>query len=235
MNIKKVEAGDGLYWLAEGWRLFKLNPGMWIALILIYFVIAVVLSFIPVLGGLVLALITPALTTGLVYAARELDQGRDLAVDHLFVGLKDPQKRTPMLTLGAIYIGVAIVMAVVIFLLGGGTAMMGAMMGGGEAAAGAALAGGATVMVLIAILIGILIAMAFVYAGPLVMFQNVPPVESLKGSFSACVQNIVPLIVFGIVLAILGLIASLPFLLGWLVLGPVACGAIYASYKAILE
>jgi hypothetical protein len=41
--------------------------------------------------------------------------------------------------------------------------------------------------------------------------------------------------VFAIICAILSVVATLPFLLGWLVLGPVLCGAVYASYKAILE
>ncbi|MGQ0656515.1 MAG: BPSS1780 family membrane protein [Chromatiales bacterium] len=236
MNIKKVEADAGLSWLGEGWRLFKLNPGMWIALILIYFVVIVVLSFIPFIGALILALITPALATGLVHAARELDQGRDLAIEQLFAGLTDAQKRVPLLTLGAIYIGVAIVMVLIIFLLGGGAMMGGMMMGGAEPAAGAAAAaGGAGLIAIIAILIGIMIAMAFVYAGPLVMFQGVAPVDSIKASFNACAQNIVAFIVFGVILAVLAVIASLPLLLGWLVLGPVATGAIYASYKAILE
>jgi len=234
MNIKKVNADAALGWLGEGWRLFKLNPGMWIALILVYLVIIVVLSFIPFLGALILALVTPALSTGLVHAARELDQGRDLAIEQLFAGLKEPKQRTPLLTLGAIYIGAGIVMLLVMFLLGGG-ALIGGMIAGGEAAAGVAAAGGASLMIVIALMLAVLIAMAFVYAGPLVMFKSMPPVDSIKSSFNACVQNIVPLIVFGVILVVLSFIASIPFLLGWLVLGPVAVGAIYASYKAILE
>jgi uncharacterized membrane protein len=90
-------------------------------------------------------------------------------------------------------------------------------------------------IVVISILFGLLVGMAFVYAGPLVMFQNVAPIEALKGSFNACLQNIIPFIVFAIICAILSVVATLPFLLGWLVLGPVLCGAVYASYKAILE
>ncbi len=234
MNTKKVNADAGLGWLGEGWRLFKLNPGMWIALILIYLVIIVVLSFIPLLGALILALITPALSTGLVHAARELDQGRDLAIEQLFAGLKEAKQRTPLLTLGAIYIGAGIVALLVMFLLGGG-ALMGGILAGGDAGPGAAAVGGAGLIIVVALVLAILIAMAFVYAGPLVMFRNMPPVDSLKASFSACTQNIVPLIVFGVILAVLSFVASIPFLLGWLVLGPVAVGAIYASYKAILE
>ena len=48
MNIKKVEAGEGVNWFAEGWRLFKLNPSAWLLILIVYFVVAVILSLVPV-------------------------------------------------------------------------------------------------------------------------------------------------------------------------------------------
>ena len=136
MNIKKVEADGGLAWLAEGWRLFKLNPGMWIALVIVYLVIVFVLAIIPIIGALALMLITPALVSGLIYGARELDQGRDIEIGHLFVALNDPQKRVPMLTLGALYLGVMVLFAIVMFMFGGAAIMTPAMLSHGGAAAG---------------------------------------------------------------------------------------------------
>jgi uncharacterized membrane protein len=55
----------------------------------------------------------------------------------------------------------------------------------------------------------------------------------MKESFSGCLRNIVPFLVYGVVMMVFGAIASIPMLLGWLVLGPVLCGSYYASYKDI--
>jgi hypothetical protein len=43
----------------------------------------------------------------------------------------------------------------------------------------------------------------------------------------------VPFLIYGIVLFVLAMIASIPFGLGWLVLGPVVFGSVYAAYRDI--
>lgn len=234
MNINTVEAGSAIEWYGEGWRLFMKSPGMWIVLGLIYFVISIVLNFIPVVGTLALSLITPALLTGMVYAAHETDQGREPAVEHLFVGLQNPEKRGPMLTLGAIYLGLLIVGFLVVMVLGSGSAIMGGLMGG-DFGLGAGAIGGMGMAAILGLILAFLIAMAFIYAGPLVLFHDLGPIPAIQASFNACLQNIVAIIVFDLVTTILAFFASLPFMLGWLLLLPMIFGAIYASYKAILE
>jgi len=230
MNIRTVGAEEGVKWLSEGWRLFLRNPGMWIALMIILLLLSVAAHYIPLIGTLALSLISPALGAGLYYGARQLDEGRDLALEHLFIGLTDPQKRNPFLLLGALYLGAAIMVAIAMMIFGGG-AIMGAMMGG--RAAGAAFTGVGLIAVLVGLTLAALVAMAFLYASPLVMFDNVPPIEALKASFDACMKNIASMLVFGLIAMVLTILAVIPAGLGLLVLGPVMVGAIYASYKSI--
>jgi uncharacterized membrane protein len=229
MNIKTVEAGEGARWLSEGWRLFLRNPGMWVALMIILLLVSVAAHFIPLIGPLAFSLILPALGAGLYYGARQLDEGQDLTLDHLFIGLTDPNKRNPLLLLGALYIGAIIVMVIVMMIFGG-SAIMGAMMGG---QGGAAFTGIGLIALLVGLCLAALIAMGFLYASPLVMFDNIPPVEALKASFDACLKNIASMLVFSLIAMVLTVIAIIPFGLGLLVLGPVMVGAIYASYKSI--
>jgi uncharacterized membrane protein len=75
--------------------------------------------------------------------------------------------------------------------------------------------------------------MAVWFAPALVLFHDKGAVDAMKESFSGCLRNIVPFLVYGVVLLVLGLIASIPLGLGWLVLGPVLCTSFYASYKDI--
>ena len=58
-------------------------------------------------------------------------------------------------------------------------------------------------------------------------------IESMKQSFSGCLKNIVPFLVYGVVFLVLGVLASLPIFLGWLVLGPMLSASVYTSYKDI--
>ena len=55
---RNVDAGRGIEWLKQGWQLFTKNPGMWIAIAVILLVIFIVLSFIPVVGGLAAQFLT---------------------------------------------------------------------------------------------------------------------------------------------------------------------------------
>ena len=48
-------------------------------------------------------------------------------------------------------------------------------------------------------------------------------------SFRASLSNLVPMLVLGVVLFIASIFASIPLMLGWLVLFPVSVGAVYAS------
>ena len=57
----------------------------------------------------------------------------------------------------------------------------------------------------------------------------------MKLSFVGCIRNILPFLLYGVVWIGLAIVATIPFLLGWLVLGPVTVASIYASYCDIFE
>jgi uncharacterized membrane protein len=75
--------------------------------------------------------------------------------------------------------------------------------------------------------------MAVWFAPPLVVFHDLGAGEAMKSSFVACLRNVVPFLVYGVILLLLSMLASLPFGLGWLVLGPVLAGSLYTSYRDI--
>lgn len=234
MSARRVETGRGWGWLVEGWRLFTKSPGLWIGMMLIYFAINLGLSFVPFLGFLASTLITPALMGGMIYGAAALGQGRDLEVSHLFRAFQDRQRLGPMLTLGAILLAAYVVAGLLIGLfVAGGMSMGGPMMGphGGPAMHGMPDFGPFALSIVVLIVLAI-VAMLF-YSVPLVMLQGVAPFQAVGDSISACLLNILPLLVFVLIYAVLGFIAALPFGLGFLVLGPVSFGAVYASYRDV--
>jgi uncharacterized membrane protein len=65
------------------------------------------------------------------------------------------------------------------------------------------------------------------------MLRNDEPLASMKTSFVACLANIWPMLVYSLVGLVLAIVATIPFGLGWLVLGPVFAASVYASFKDI--
>ena len=60
-----------------------------------------------------------------------------------------------------------------------------------------------------------------------------PSAEAMKNSFVACLKNVVPFLLYSVILLLLSFVASIPFGLGWLVLGPVIAASLYTSYRDI--
>ncbi|NJN47588.1 MAG: hypothetical protein HC808_15160 [Candidatus Competibacteraceae bacterium] len=235
MTVVKVDAGQGWSWIKDGWRLFIKAPGMWIVMLLIYLGINIVLSFIPLVGALATTLIAPALVGGMLYGAASLDRGEDLAIPHLFQAFQNQGRLGPMLTLGALLLGCYIVMGlIVVAVIFGGAIGSGVLSGNlsEEQLMGLALGSG-LIFALILLVLSFFIAMALFYAIPLVMLGGQSPWAAIQSSFSACLTNFLPLLVFGLIYLGLAFLALIPLGLGFLVLVPVTFAAIYASYQEV--
>lgn len=230
MQATRVEAMSGWNWFTEGWRAFSNSPGMWVVLVLIWFILMVVLSVIPLIGGLALALVSPGLVGGMLYAARESLDGREVQVEHLFTGLRDPATRNRLLLLGAITLGFSVLMAVVAAVfIGGSMTMLDPMQAGQAPQIGL----GGLLGFLFVLAFSLLLGMALFFAVPLVMFTDSRPMDALKASFSASIANIPALLVFGLVYLVLAFVAAIPMMLGYLVLLPVTLAAAYQAFVDI--
>jgi hypothetical protein len=216
MEAKSVEPNAVQSWVVRGWQLFVKNPGMWIFLTFIGLVVGVMLVLFPLrpLGWLALAVIIPALFSGLLYGAAELDNGRSLNVEDLFRGLTDPVKRIPLLKLGVVTVVAAIPGLIGLWMFKGGVFLT--------------LIGS-----LIVAALSVAVAVALIYACPLVMFAGMDPVEAVKNSIDTCRKNIGPMAIFfgGMFLLVVVMAAILPLWPGFLVLLPVTVCTVYASYK----
>lgn len=234
MRAQGVDFGKGLTWYGDGWEIFKRNPGMWIVFMILMFVIATVLSLVPLLGPLLLALVFPGLIGGLLYAARELWEQRVMDINHLFIAFREPGTRDAVLVLGAVALGANILlMLITLVLIGSSMGVAGMMNQGSHDVLAAGFSLGMLLALLLMSLLGLLLSMAFLYAVPLVMFAGTKPVDAMKSSFAACLANILPLSLFGIIYIVLTMIAIIPFGLGLLILLPVTFGAMYASYRDV--
>jgi uncharacterized membrane protein len=229
MGGRAVGAGQGWTWIADGFDLFKKAPGMWIALVIVLFVILVVLAFIPLLGAVATFLLMPLFVGGLILGCRALQGGGALELGHLFAGFKTHTGN--LIVLGALAIGGWIIVMLPVIAIVGAGALFGAMRGD---AAGVAAIGGSFVLAgLVAMALSIPIYMALWFAPALVVLRGLAPVAAVKESFLGCLKNIVPFLIYGIVMLVLSIFATIPLGLGWLVLGPVAIASVYVAYRDI--
>jgi len=65
------------------------------------------------------------------------------------------------------------------------------------------------------------------------VFHEVGAVAAMQASFFGCLRNMLPFLLYGIVLFIASIVAFIPFGLGWLVLAPVTAASIYTGYRDI--
>jgi uncharacterized membrane protein len=233
-----VAAGHGLDWWASAWRLFTGAPGAWLAITIIYIAILFALSVIPLLGQFAVSLLHPVLAGGIVLGCREQDRGGTLKVVHLFAGFGD--KLGPLVILSLLYFAGWLVIAFVavglVFTVIGGGALA-AIASGDSMQAGYVLlqtmSMGALVVLLVCALLIVPLLMAFWFAPPLIVLRNDEPVAAMATSFRACLRNMLPFLVYGIIGVAFVVIACIPLFLGLLVLIPVAAATVYTSYKDV--
>jgi len=228
-NGRGVPMGNGWAWLAAAWSLFRRAAGTWIGMLLAFVVIAIVLNVVPYVGPIVLTVLWPVFIAGLMIASRTGEENREPQFSQLFAGFQ--QRFGPLVLLGvvSVVISLAIVFAVValtgvqIFAVGASTnpeAVLAAMLT-------VALAG-----LLIAALM-LPLVMATWFAPALIAFHDMGVAESMKASFVACLKNVLPFLLYGVIALVAGAIASAPIFLGWLVLGPVLFISVYTGYRDI--
>ena len=242
MEARVVAAGRGWRWLAEGYGLFRKNPVMWLALTMLLAALWAVSFIIPVLGPLLFNLLSPALFAGLMLGCRALENGEPLEIAHLFAGFK--RQAAPLVTVGGVYlVGTVVVVGIVLLVAGGSN--IPAVLSKQEADVEALRAAARSMAFAFAVgaVVYLPLLMLIWFAPMLVVFRELPPVAAMKLSFTACVANTAPFLVYGVAILLAWFVLSLPAALGAigsvLVIAlfvasiPVLICSVYASYQDI--
>ncbi|HMZ01261.1 MAG TPA: BPSS1780 family membrane protein [Rhodocyclaceae bacterium] len=228
---RHVSPADSLSWLGAGWRNFTHDPGVWIAISLIFFVMLVALLTIPLLGMMIVVIGFPVLVAGMVLGCDAQAKGQPLRVEHLFSGLK---VHGPHLALVGMFYLLGTFIAGFLPVLIAGALLTGFFMGDLSGYSGLAVVLGSAAFgtAIIATVMTLLIT-ALWFATPLVVLKDTPPLDAMKMSLSACFGNLGAFTVLGVLIYVLSFLALLPLGLGMIVLVPVLAGTLYASYRDV--
>jgi len=234
-----VGVGHGAQWWTDGWRIFTASPWLWIGMTLFFVACMFVLAIVPIVGGVASTLLYPVLSSGLLVGARDLYRRQPLTFGHLFSCFD--RRLGPLIVVGLIYLVawfvvwlIAAGICVMIFGLSALSALLSLDTSGVPTFATLLTLGMAVLVALLVVLVlGTPLLMAYWFAPPLVALRGDAPVDAMKASFHATLRNVPPMFVYGLMFIVFAILATIPFGLGWLVLAPVFAGSVYASYRDI--
>jgi len=232
MEIHQVNAKQGLQWILSGFYLFRKTPMVWILVCFTLILIAMSMSFVPLLGKFIFTLVSPVFLAGIMIGCKHMEQGKPLEITHLFIAFKT--NAAPLITIGGIYLVGQILIIGFVMLIGGSA--MTDMLLYGKRVDESELMGVMSSMLtssLIALTLSVPLMMASWFSPLLVVFDNIPPIVAMQRSFFACLKNFIPFQVYGVTLIVLTILSVMPYGAGLIILIPTLFASIYVSYKDI--
>lgn len=222
---RAVGAGRGAAWMFEGFGYFKASPVQWILTCIVGFILMIVLNVIPVVN-LVAGLLMFVWSGGIVLGCKAQYDGDPFTLKYLFAGFKN--RTASLVGLGALALGITLV----VMALALGSLFL-PMITGNMEALGDVNPLTMLLGLLIALAVMLPLYMALWFAPCLIVLGNYGIVDALKASFMAGLKNILGFFIYGLVMMVLFILASIPVGLGLLVVMPMFFASIFVSFKEI--
>lgn len=236
LTISRHDAASGLYWIKEGWRVFKQAPIPWMGMTALVFMVVIGINMIPGIGQFAIELLSPFLVAGYFSASRAALAGEPVTFIHLGAGVQSG--RVSLLRIGVAYLAGSLLVFALIDLITGNDLRELLRQAQDPAALSPEEMNQIVKAALPAMLLGtVLLApllMATWFAPGLALFDGFPAGRALWWSLWACWVNWRPLLYYSLVLGALGMLALIiPFGLGLLVFLPLTLISTYAGYRMI--
>lgn len=250
MRAQNLPAAAGWQWVTGGFAIYRRNPLMFSMLVVTYWFIVVFLNVFPVVGALAASMVIPALSVGLMTAARGIERGQAVQLPMLFAGFRD-NLRT-LLLLGALYLLATLAVLGLSTLADGGD-LLRYMLADSRAERALVEDADFTLSALLAAILMVPVLMAWWFAPVLAAWHRQPLGKSLFFSFVACAMNWRPFLAYGLGLMLLsgvlpGLLLGVLLILFpatpdlaisilmapiLLIVAPVTFASFYAGYREI--
>jgi len=221
--IARSRFSDGISWLTDGANLLA-HGGPALLRVAVVFLVISLIQIVPMIGPLLLVLISPALSAGLINTFRAVQQGQAPGPETLLAGLTDCAVRTRLLALGVFFMLGSLAAVLVMFgwlspqmdlaaffeAVGDPEVMENHPERVAAMLEGVSLFGGlALTAIVLALVLG-----ALYFAVPLVFFWRWPVLAALLFSVRAVLTNWMAFLGFGLV--VLGVLFLIGMLFGLL-------------------
>lgn len=231
---RAVDAGEGINWISQAWAMVKEKLGMWVLINIIFFAVILVVSMTPFINFFV-SFITPILIGGIIAISEKQRKTGEVEIGLLFAGFQ--QKFGALFAVGAINFGISLIGGIIAIMIGG-TALLSIMLEmsqGGQVSPETimALSGSFFYIFVIMAVAGLVGAAMTWFAPALIMNHDFKVGAAISASLKAVSKNILPGILFFVVLAIIMFISAIPLGLGLLITFPIMYVGYYTSYRSL--
>jgi len=214
MEPARVNALTGWRWIADSYRLFRGNPRIWISLVFIFWLILGLSNMIRVVGPMLMTVVMPVFLAGLLLACRTQEQGGELEIALLFAGFK--QNVGQLIILGGINLTVTVLIIGLSASFDGGTFLkmvfFGEMPPGMAESADFVLDPATDMAVLFSATLSLPLMMAYWFSTALIVFNDMHALQAMKLSLVASLRNVMPFLIYSLVL--IGLVLGFMMVLG---------------------
>ena len=218
--VTKSNTLNAFSWIKQGWRLFTLQPSVFMGMSAIVLGATLLANMIPILG-IIVVFLSPFLAAGYYRAASKVEKGEPQTVTDIFALLSDLAKYRVMIRLAAF----SVLFSIPTTLLA--EEIMVSMEQGVQPEFATML----SFVVLLAVNF-----MAFAFAIPAAWVSpESPALQLIKQSFQACWINVLPLTVYGLLIMLVSLISMPILLIGWLIAYAVGVLSFYQMFMTIYQ
>lgn len=255
VEIVTVPSEKGGLWLTEAYSLLRSSPGMWILLMAITWAIVLGFSALPLLGYFVMSVMGLYLRMGLAIGCEDQLKGKKLEFDHLFKAFE--KKNLPLLGLvlleNMLTVLITVLAGVIYYIQVGnsGFQQIAHLVSYLSPSATPPSLNDPQLMELVlsvipqlfpiflagtAWLFGALLIFMLTFLSPyLIVFKQVPLIESMRLSYLACARNIWAFTFFSLWSMGILIVGMIPLALGLLVVLPLLSIATYLIYRDLFR
>ncbi len=233
MRVVDVSAGSGAVWVKQAWQLFKAQPLQWISLISTWVIVSFFMALVPLVGAPAMTMAQPGFFAGFIIACRDQEMGKAVNITHLLAGFK-VSGRT-LIQIGAISLLLELLVMMALSAFGFFDGLKGLDRENLTVEAISLAFEGQGPLWFAALVAIVLIKGVLWFTAALIAHQPMPASHAIRWSFYALIGNFLPLLVFGVIVLLLLLLATIPWMLGLIVFLPVYAICHYTSFKAVFR
>jgi hypothetical protein len=183
--MQKLPATNGWQWIKQGFAIFRKKPAELSTLFLSYMFLMLTLGIIPIAGQMLQLILIPVFAIAFMQACVNVENDHRVFPSLLLLGFRSPQIKS-LLALGVLYLVAAIVAIGASALVDGGMLWQ-MLVAHGDLDPEKLQQSNMSLAMIFAGLVYIPAAMAFWFAAPLIVWQQMPLVKALFYSFFAVV------------------------------------------------
>jgi hypothetical protein len=241
MKVNDVSLRAGPTWISEAFAMFREQPLPWIGLMLLWVLVTFVINVVPVIGGPIATILQTGFFAGFMLAGRDQRAGKAVDVSYLFAAFKQPSRGLVMVGCIALLAHTAVAMLVVA--LGFRTDSLLELMRLPQPELKTAIESGRFAaeinklmpLTLLAQGLNLLITALLWFVAPMLAFNpTMPPTHAIRWSIYAFASNFGAMTLFVLLVAVMMMVATLPFALGLIVALPLFMISNYTSYRRVI-